>query len=124
MKKILILIYLIFLVSCNNRLIDGIYIGEYQEKTQYITYNVKVKITVKNDKIKEITLLKSNVFTDPELWEGYMLWVEHHEALLNSYVGIDVNDILNSEEPILDAINGATLSSNRLYYAVRDALLV
>ena len=53
-----------------------------------------------------------------------MLWVEHHEALLNSYVGIDVNDILNSEEPILDAINGATLSSNRLYYAVRDALLV
>lgn len=124
MKKIIFLIIFMFLFSCNNRLIDGIYIGKYEDKTQYITYTVNVEVVVKNDRIKEVSLHKSNIYTDPKLWDGYMLWIEHHVALLNSYIGINVSDIINSEIPIVDAISGATLSSNRLYYAIRDALLI
>ena len=127
MKKIFKLISIILICvcvsSCKNKFKDGVYDGEYEEETQYVTYTANVEVTVKNNKITKVILMASNIHSDPELWSGYMAWTEHHQALLNSYVGLNVNDVINADKSPVDVLSGATLSSNRLFYAIKDALI-
>lgn len=122
-RKLCLIILSLFIVSgCKAKYSDGTYQGKYEEKTQYTTYNANVEVTVEKGKISKVTLKSSNIYSDPELWGGSNAWTEHYQALLNSYIGVDPYDIINNDKMIVDSLAGATLSSERLYKAVKDAL--
>ena len=75
--------------------------------------------------IEKVTLKDASTLHSPVAnWgEGSKAWTEHYNELLDSYVGLDAAKVAASEKAPVDALAGATLSSDRLYLAVKDALL-
>ncbi len=127
-KKILSIIAIVFMfflfTGCRkNTINDGVYEGEYIESTQWATYTANVKVTVMNGKISEVILKdNSNIHSSIDEWKGHISWTNHVNEILTSYVGIGVEEIIKSDTAPIDALSGATLSSNRLFLAIKDAL--
>lgn len=114
-----------FNTGCSNGYADGEYEGKMEEVTQWATYTAEVVVTVKDGKIEKVTLKDASTLHSPVAnWgEGSKAWTEHYNELLDSYVGLDAAKVAASEKAPVDALAGATLSSDRLYLAVKDALL-
>ena len=99
------------------------YFGEYKEETYGQTYVTKVKVSVDNNVIKKVEILEgSNLYTDSSSWPGNTTWTSKENEVLKSYEGKSVEEIKNSTNTVVDNVAGATLSSNRLYQAIKDAL--
>ena len=99
------------------------YVGEYSEESYGSTYVTKVKVSVEGDVIKKVEILEgSNLYTDSSTWPGNTAWTNKEAEVLKSYEGKKVEDIKNSSNMVVDNVAGATLSSNRLYKAIKDAL--
>jgi len=97
--------------------------GEYKETSFGSEYVTKVKVTVDNGVIKKVEIMEgSNIYTDGNTWPGNTVWTEKEQEVLKSYEGKSVEEIKNSTDLVVDNVNGATLSSNRLYKAIKDAL--
>lgn len=115
-----------FATGCNkNTIADGTYEGNYVEATQWATYTANVEVTVADGKITEVVLKDDSVIHSPtENWTGHAAWTDHVNEILASYVGLDAAKVAKSETAPVDALAGATLSSDRLFLAVKDALTV
>ena len=99
------------------------YFGEYQEESYGQTYITKVKVNVDNGVIKKVEILEgSNLYTDSSSWPGNTTWTSNENEVLKSYEGKTVEEIRNSTNMVVDNVVGASLSSNRLYQAVKNAL--
>ena len=99
------------------------YYGEYSEESYGSTYVTKVKVSVENDVVSKVEILEgSNIYTDSATWPGNTVWTNKENETLKSYEGKKVEDIKNSTNMVVDNVAGATLSSNRLYMAVKNAL--
>ena len=123
-KKILCSLALLLtlgLTGCNS---TNTYYGEYTEKAVGFDYTTKVFVVTKGDVIQKVEIAPgSNHHTDPEYWEGATLWLEQEEAILASFEGKSVKEIRkSSENNVYDTVAGATLTSNRIYKAVQEAL--
>ena len=116
---------LVSLASCGGAsLEDGKYTGFVEEKTQWATYSAKVEVTVKDDKIESVVVLNDecHIYTDASSWADCGLWTDHVQELLDSYKGKCVSEIVNAEKSPVDALAGATQSSDRLFAAIKNAL--
>ena len=123
-KKILCYLALLMtlgLTACNS---TNTYYGEYTEKAGDHDYTTKVFVVTKGDVIQKVEIAPgSNHHTDPAYWEGATLWLEQEEAILASFEGKSVKEIRkSSENNVYDDVAGATLTSNRIYRAVQEAL--
>ena len=120
-----LLVSLIGLASCGSTVEDGTYNGEFVEATAYGEYSAKVVIEVKGGKIDSIVILNDqcHIYTDSAYWTESALWTDNVQGLLDSYKGVKVADIIKSETSPVDAIAGATQSSDRLYVAIRNAFV-
>ena len=99
------------------------YFGEYSEDSYGQTYITKVKVSVDNGVIKKVEILEgSNLYTDSSSWPGNTAWTNKENEVLKSYEGKTVEQIKKSTNIVVDNVAGATLSSNRLYQAIKDAL--
>ncbi len=105
-----------------------IYEGEaHVGKTIYVTpYDVKVKVWVKDGKI---VFVKDNgtVCDDPSDHEEHNRgYFEHAIEILRKYIGKGVdlvkNNGLGSKDLNINAISGATMTSNALHDAIKNAL--
>ena len=125
-KKVLLKIVLLTILSLSTIGCSGsrTYYGEYTEKAGDHDYTTKVFVVTKGDVIQKVEIAPgSNHHTDPEYWEGATLWLEQEEAILASFEGKSVKEIRkSSENNIYDTVAGATLTSNRIYKAVQEAL--
>ena len=116
----LALIAALGLQSCNAE--ETLY-GENVE-TGKSTYTTKVLVTVKGDTIIKVEIAEGSThYTQgSSKWDG-TAWTEHEEEVLKSFEGKSVSEFLASEtNEVYDNVAGATLTSNRLYLAVKDAL--
>ena len=115
---------LFFLNGCkkDEGIKDGTYKGEYKEESQWATYTANVEVTVKDGKIEEVVLKESNIHSPATSWPNYTAWTENYQKLLDSYKGLNAKDVASSKKAPVDALSGATLSSDRLYEAVKNAL--
>ena len=111
------------LTSCNT---TNTYYGEYTEQAAGYDYTTKVYVVTKGDVIQKVEILESsNYYTDPSYWQGASVWLEQEEAILASFEGKSVREIRNStENNVYDTVAGATLTSNRVYKAVQEALKI
>lgn len=99
------------------------YYGEYKETSFGSTYTTKVKVIVEDNKIKKVEILEgSNMYTEDSSWPGNTVWKEKEEEALKSYEGKSIDEIKESTTIVVDKVAGATLTSNRLYQAIKDAL--
>jgi uncharacterized protein with FMN-binding domain len=99
------------------------YFGEYQEESYGQTYITKVKVNVDNGVIKKVEILEgSNLYTDSSSWPGNTAWTSKEAEVLKSYEGKTIEEINNSTNIVVDNVAGASLTSNRLYQAVKNAL--
>ena len=99
------------------------YFGEYKEESYGQTYVTKVKVSVDNGIVKKVEILEgSNLYTDSSSWPGNTAWTNKENEVLKSYEGKTIEEIKNSTNMVVDKVSGATLSSNRLYQAIKDAL--
>lgn len=115
------LLFTLGLTSCNLR--DTKY-GEYSEKSGSYTYTTKVYVYTRGKTIERVEFAKdSNHHTDPSIWEGATVWEEKEDEILKSFEGQMIKDIKNSStNEVYDNVAGATLTSNRVYQAVKNAL--
>lgn len=112
-----------FNTGCSNGYEDGIYVGKYEEKTEWATYTADVEVTIKDGKIANVTLKDPTAIHSPASnWADHANWTDHYQELLDSYVGLDARKVVESESAPVDALAGATLSSDRLYSAIQNAL--
>ena len=109
--------------SCSCAMKETLY-GTYTEKAGQYDYKTNVLVVVKGDTIVEVRFSEdSNHHTDPSYWEGATAWTSKEAEILASFVGKSVKEIKTSKENIVyDTVAGATLTSNRLYKAVQNAL--
>ena len=129
MRKLFVFFALLFglvsLASCGGSSVaDGKYTGYVEEATQWATYSAKVEVEVKDGKIESVVVLNDecHIYTDASSWTESALWTDHVQELLDSYKGLSVSDIVNAETSPVDALAGATQSSDRLFKAVKEAL--
>ena len=102
---------------------DGVYTGSFVEATQWATYTADVKVTVEKAKIAKVELEDSTSLHSPAAnWADHAAWTDHYTELLNSYKGLSAAKVATSKAAPVDALAGATLSSDRLYQAVKNAL--
>lgn len=101
---------------------DGTYTGAYKEESQWATYTANVEVTIKDGKIEEVVLKESNIHSPATSWPNYTAWTENYQKLLDSYKGLNAKDVASSKKAPVDALSGATLSSDRLFEAVKNAL--
>ena len=128
MKKFILGIIAIFSVltfnsGCSNGFDDGVYVGNYEEKTTWATYTANVEVTLKNGKLEEVKLLSSNIHSPESSWDNTAAWTQHYQELLDSYVGINARKIVDNDKAPVDSLSGATISSDRLYQAIKLALI-
>lgn len=124
MKKILIGIMLCLCFGLTGCKFSRTYYGEYAEKSGSYTYITKVYVYTKGDEITKVEFASdSNHHTDPSIWTGATVWKEKEENVLKSFEGQSVKEIKKStSNEIYDNVAGATLTSNRVYQAVKNAL--
>ena len=98
------------------------YYGEYKETSYGSEYVTKVKVSVENGVIKKVEILEgSNLYTDSSAWPDNTKWTSKEAEVLKSYEGKNAESIKNASSLPVDNVAGATLSSNRLYQAIKDA---
>lgn len=117
--------------------------GEYKYENVYAPgqyYGIKVKVVAKDGRIMGVGVLSSDYVEVTDSWTGKAAWQKGLDGLLESYVGLSVDDILKVTVPC-DAsgaplatesgglssesgylISGATVGSGRLLLAVQNAL--
>ena len=111
------------MTSSNNTSTNNVYYGEYKETTYGQEYTTKVKVMVENGKIQKVEIIEgSNPYTDSASWPGNTAWTSKEQEVLKSYEGKSVDEIKNSNNIVVDNVAGATLTSNRVYQAIKDAL--
>lgn len=111
------------------------YTGDYHYETEYGTYGVKVEVEVRNGIVKDVDILGSGYTEVTDVWEGKENYLKNREAMLDSFEGKTVEEILAytvSKEadgtPVqisagsLKVVTGATQCSGRLILAVQNAL--
>ena len=116
--------------------------GDYHYEKYGHVYGIKVKVTVRTDKISKVEVAESDYVSaspagsDPAQgqWAGRHLWDDGLAGLLASYEGKNVTDVLaatvglkadGEPESVSDdslKIEGATQGSGRLLLAVQNAL--
>lgn len=102
---------------------ENILEGEYKEMSFGSEYVTKVRVEVENGVIKKVTIAEgSNPYTTSDIWKENTYWTQKEDKALSSYVGKRVDEIKSSTSLPVDNIAGATLTSNRLYQAIKDAL--
>ena len=116
-----ILIGTLGMTSCNLK--DTKY-GEYTEKSGNYSYTTKVYVYTRGKTIEKVEFAKdSNHHTDPSIWGGASVWEEKEDEILKSFEGKSVKEIKKSStNEVYDSVAGATLTSNRVYQAVKNAL--
>ena len=100
--------------------------GEYEEtfgKNQDL-YVTKVDVTVKGDKIVSVVMsADSNHYTHESSRWPESSWTDYEAEVLKAFEGQSVSAILAAEEnAVFEPISGATVTSNRIYQAVLNAL--
>lgn len=111
------------MTSSNNTSTNNVYYGEYKETSYGQEYTTKVKVMVENGKIQKVEIIEgSNPYTDGTSWPGNTAWTSKEQEVLKSYEGKSVDEIKNSNNIVVDNVAGATLTSNRVYQAIKDAL--
>lgn len=99
------------------------YYGEYKENSYGSEYITKVKVSVEGGVIRKVEILEgSNIYTDSTSWPGNTAWTSKEAEVLKSYEGKTVEAIKGATSLPVDKVTGATLSSNRLFKAIQDAL--
>ena len=98
--------------------------GQYSEKSGGYDYTTKVLVEIKGDEISSVRFVEdSNHHTPESQWAGAKKWKEVEQEVLKSFEGKSVKDVILSDNNIVfDNISGATLTSNRVYQAVKNAL--
>ena len=100
--------------------------GEYEEtfgKSQDL-YITKVDVTVKGNKIISVVMSKdSNHYTQGSPKWAETTWTDHEAEVLKAFENQSVSAILASEEnSVFEIVSSATITSNRIYKAVLNAL--
>ena len=129
MKKLLALALVLMLalsvcalVACGPQT----YAGEYSEtfgKNQDL-YTTKVNVTVKGDKIVSVEMAEdSNHYTiNSSKWDSAK-WSDEEANVLAAFEGQSVSALLSAtENTVFEAVAGATITGNRIYQAVLNAL--
>lgn len=111
------------------------YTGDYHYDTEYGVYGVKVSVEVAGGIVKGVNILSSDYTEVTDIWDGKDNYLQHREALLKSFEGKTVEQVLAytvSKDPDgapvqvsadgIQLITGATLCSGRLILAIQDAL--
>ena len=102
------------------------YAGEYSEpfgKNQDI-YTTKVVVTVKGDTIVSVEMAEdSNHYTiNSSKWDSAK-WSDEEANVLAAFEGQSVSALLSAtENTVFEAVAGATITGNRIYQAVLNAL--
>lgn len=110
-------------MTSSNTSSNNVYYGEYKETTYGQEYTTKVRVTVEEGKIQKVEIVEgSNPYTDSASWPGNTAWTSKEQEALKSYEGKSVDEIKNSNSIVVDNVVGATLTSNRVYKAIKDAL--
>ncbi len=111
------------LASCGK---EEVLHGEYEEtfgkaQTVYVT---KVDVTVKGDKIVSVVMsADSDHYTKESSKWPETSWTDYEAEVLKAFEGKSVSAILAAEEnAVFEPISGATVTSNRIYQAVVNAL--
>ena len=111
------------------------YTGDYHYDTEYGVYGVKVEVEVMNGIVKDVDIISSHYEEVTDIWDGKENYLQNREAMLESFEGKSVQEILSytvSTETdgtpaqisagSLKVVSGATQCSGRLILAVQDAL--
>lgn len=99
------------------------YEGEYKETSFGTEYVTKVRVSVKGNTIEKVELLPgSNICTNVETWSSNNMWLDNEQKALDSYKGKTVEEVKGATTLPVDNVAGATLSSNRLFKAIQNAL--
>lgn len=107
------------------RYADGIYQAEALcEEEDTFTYTVRTSITVKEGSITEVTVEKTNDYSDdPESNETYLDYAVNGRTRGGVWYEGVVNQILNNQSADnLDVVSSATYSSNAIAESARAAL--
>ena len=94
------------LATASDSYVKGLKDGDYDGKAEGYGGSFKVKISIKNGKLKAINVLENN--ETPEYYEK---------------VSLIIAQILNQGNANVDSISGATITSEAIKTAVRNALL-
>lgn len=96
-------------------------------------YGIKVKVTVKDNKITKVEIVESDYVEVTDSWEDKATWNDNIDDLLAAYKGKTVDEVKKASVTLEDSvptavgdedllITGATQGSGRLILAVQDAL--
>lgn len=96
-------------------------------------YGIKVKVTVKDNKITKVEIVKSDYVEVTDSWKDKAIWNDNIDDLLAAYKGKTVDEVKKASVTLEDSvptavgdedllITGATQGSGRLLKAVQDAL--
>ena len=100
--------------------------GEYTETfgRNQDEYTTKVDVTVLEDTIVKVEMSEdSNHYTKESTKWAETMWTEYEADVLKSFEGKSVSAILAAESnTVFEAVGGATVTSNRIYQAVLNAL--
>lgn len=98
--------------------------GSYTENAGGYNYTTEVYVFVKGGIIQKVEFdPNSNHHTQKDYWGDATIWLEKEAEILASFEGKSIWDIKKSKENIVyDNVAGASLTSNRVYQAVRNAL--
>ena len=109
------------ITACN---LERTYYGEYIETAGSNEYKTKVYVITKGDIITKVQFAEGSTHhTDLNYWPDGIVWKNAEEEVLASFVGKSVKEIKNSTtNEVYDAVVGATLTSNRVYQAIKNAV--
>ncbi len=96
-------------------------------------YGIKVKVTVKDNKITKVEIVESDYVEVTDSWKDKAIWNDNIDDLLAAYKGKTVDEVKKASVTLEDSvptavgdedllITGATQGSGRLLKAVQDAL--
>lgn len=123
-NKILVLAFLLGTFTLQSCKMDRKYYGEYSEKSGGHDYITKVYVHTDGDTIVKVEFAEGSTHhTDRAYWGDANKWISKEAEILKSFEGKSAKEIRKSEEnKVYDNVSGATLTSNRVYKAVVNAL--
>lgn len=101
---------------------EGSFTSDIPDDPEAIEYTLDVLVYVEDNHIATIDILNPSEIATSAFYRN--TWNEGFAALLETYRGYSVDDFLAlTEVPDDLMISGVTVSTDRLYFAIRDALL-
>ena len=101
---------------------EGSFTSDIPDDPEAILYTMNVKVYVENGMIMTFDITNPEDIATSAFYRNN--WNEGFEALLETYRGYTVEDFLALEDFPSDlSILGATVSAERLFYAIQDALV-